>query len=122
MKISINGTEYTIMKKAYSDEPDFKNHSIDGWCDSILHQIVYCDMTTYPEWEDEPKECVMIHEQETIRHEIIHAFLNESGLQNSSLCLDGPWAKNEEMVDWFALLGPKIFKAWHEAGALPKPI
>jgi hypothetical protein len=28
------------------------------------------------------------------------------------------WAKNEEMVDWFALQGPKIYAAWKEAGAI----
>lgn len=37
------------------------------------------------------------------RHEIIHAFLDESGLMNSS-----EWARNEEMVDWFALQWYKI--------------
>ena len=40
------------------------------------------------------------------------------GLASSSLGIDGPWAKNEEMVDWFALQGPKIYKAWQEVGAI----
>jgi len=31
---------------------------------------------------------------------------------------NGAWARNEEMIDWFALQGPKILKAWQEAGAL----
>ena len=52
-----------------------------------------------------------------LRHEIVHGFLSESGLAynaNDSNC----WAKNEEMVDWFAMQGPKIYQAWKEAGAV----
>ena len=47
------------------------------------------------------------------RHEIIHAFLLESGLAE---CSD--WAQNEEMVDWLARMGPKINTAWQAAGAI----
>ncbi len=53
----------------------------------------------------------------TLRHEIVHAFLGESGLSANSNESDA-WARNEEMVDWFALQGPKIYKAWQEAGAV----
>lgn len=38
----------------------------------------------------------------TIRHELIHAFLYESGLNGST------WSDNEDMVDWFANQIPKI--------------
>ena len=44
---------------------------------------------------------------------MIHAFLHESGL-----AVNSDWAQNEEMVDWFALQAPKLFKAFKEAGAL----
>jgi hypothetical protein len=37
------------------------------------------------------------------RHEVIHAFLCESGLLHNS-----DWATDEEMVDWFAIQLPKI--------------
>lgn len=51
------------------------------------------------------------------RHEIMHAFLYESGLDGQSCNVDC-WAKNEEMIDWFALQSKKIFKAFKKAGAL----
>lgn len=51
------------------------------------------------------------------RHEIIHAFLFESGLSECSYKSD-EWAKNEEMVDWFAHQGLKLYKAWKEADAI----
>ena len=51
------------------------------------------------------------------RHEIVHAFLLESGLAECSGDTDC-WAQNEAMVDWFARQGQKIYAAWLEAGAL----
>lgn len=44
---------------------------------------------------------------ETMRHEVIHAFLDQSGLGGNSMPTDA-WACNEEMVDWFAIQWPKI--------------
>ena len=122
MKISILGTEYTISKVKYDQDPDFAKSSISGYCDPALKQIVICDMSTHPGYEDYTKESWAITEQDTLRHEIVHAFFNESGLQDCSLQPAGPWAKNEEMIDWIALVGPRIMKAWHEAGALPQKV
>lgn len=118
MTINILGTEYTITVKKYEEDEAFERRSIDGYCDSWTKQIVVCDMTTHKQWQYEPQEMAVSAKKETLRHEIIHAFLNESGLADSSVLFDGPWAKNEEMVDWFALQGPKIYKAWQEVGAL----
>lgn len=50
-----------------------------------------------------------------LRHEIIHAFLFESGL-NSSSHLAGAFALDEELVDWIAIQSPKIWRAFKEAG------
>ena len=52
----------------------------------------------------------------------MHAFLNESGLSDSSNQYGGAWAKNEEMVDWFAIQSPKIFKVYSELGLVDMPI
>ena len=56
--------------------------------------------------------------KKTLRHELIHAFLNESGLSDSSNCYEGAWTKNEEMVDWFAIQSPKIFEVFKEVSVL----
>lgn len=118
MKINILGTEYTVTSKKYDEDGTFSRRSIDGYCDGLIKQIVYCDMSTYKGWENEPPETIEAAQKETLRHEIVHAFFHESGLADSSLNIDGAWAKNEEMVDWFAMQGPKIYKAWQEANAL----
>lgn len=118
MKINVLGTEYTITIKKYDEDEAFERRSIDGYCDGLIKQIVVCEMSTYKGWEHEPPETIAVSQKETLRHEIVHAFFDESGLGSSSIRVDGAWAKNEEMVDWIALQGPKIFKAWQEAGAL----
>ena len=119
MKIlSILGAEYDIKVREYGEDEAFERRSIDGYCDSMTKQIVVCDMATYKGWEHESAETAAAAQRQTLRHEIVHAFYHESGLSDSSFVYDGPWANNEEMVDWFANQGPKIYAAWREAGAL----
>lgn len=118
MTVNILGTEYTVTVKKYDEDEAFERRSIDGYCDGLTKNIVVCDMTTYKGWEHEPQETIEAAQKQTLRHEIVHAFFDESGLGDSSFRVDCAWSQNEEMVDWFALQGPKIYKAWQEAGAL----
>lgn len=123
MEISVLGTTYTIVTKKYDEVPDFKDRSCNGFCDALLHKIVLCDMHTWPadggqDWTKEPEEVHTLQAKYTTRHEIVHAFLNESGLQESAAEFNGPWAQFEEMVDWWAIQGPKVYQVWKEADAL----
>ena len=115
--VNILGTTYTIAVKKYDEDEYFKCANCNGYCSSSMKEIVLCDMSTYPDWEHEPQEVIDIQAKETLRHEIVHAFFNESGLSCNSNSTDA-WARNEEMVDWIALQGPKIWKAWQETGCL----
>ncbi len=117
-KVEILGAEYTITIKKYNEDEAFERDSSSGYCYSHTRQIVVCDMSTYKGWEHEPAEVIREQQKETIRHEIIHAFFNESGLKDSANSVTDSWARNEEMIDWFAIQGPKILKAWQEAGAV----
>lgn len=118
MIVDVLGTKYTITVKKYDEDEAFERRSIDGYCDGMTKQIAVCDMTTYKGWEHEPPETADAAQKGALRHEIVHAFFYESGLADSSAVVDGAWAKNEEMVDWFAIQGQKIYKAWQEAGAV----
>lgn len=118
MKVNILGTEYTIEVKKYDDEPEFDRRSINGFCDGYAKRIVVCDMHTFKGWENEREETITENHKVTLRHEIVHAFLNESGLMDNSLVSNDGWAKNEEMVDWIAIQFPKIYKAFGEAGCI----
>lgn len=118
MKIDILGTPYSVKRCNYDEYPAFKNKNCDGECDSIMKEITLCRIKTFPGYEDESDEYCELVEKEVLRHEIIHAFLNESGLQSSSLSYGGSWAKNEEMVDWIALQFPKMLNAFKEADCI----
>lgn len=118
MTVNILGTPYEIIVKKYDEEKEFEQRSIAGFCDGYAKEIVICDMHTYKGWENEAEKTVAAAQKQTIRHEIVHAFFDESGLMDSSSMVDCPWSKNEEMVDWIANQGMKIYKAWQECDAL----
>lgn len=116
--VNILGTEYTIEKKSFKDDPAFEKQNIDGYCDGQMKKIVHCDMTTHPIMSDETEEYCKACERHTLKHEIVHAFFNESGLMESSARFRDGWSQNEEMVDWFAIQSPKIFKVFEELNIL----
>lgn len=109
MTITILGTPYSI--KIHSESEDERLDGCDGYCDWTTKEIVV-------EQEVNGTLGAMdVYMKKVIRHEIVHAFLVESGLHECSGETDA-WAANETMVDWFARQGPKIYKAWQEADAL----
>lgn len=118
MIVKILGSKWTIKKKKYKEDPYFDRNSWDGYCDGELREILVCDLTTWPGWENETEERVRICEKKTLRHEVVHAYLDECGLDENALKSPGAWPKNEEMVDWIAKLGPQIYKTWQEVDAL----
>lgn len=118
MTVNILGTEYDIAKKKYDEDDTFKREDVDGYCDGYVKRIVVCDMATWPGCENDAADTNENAQKDTIRHEIVHAFFNESGLQNCAARYDGPWSKFEECVDWIAIQGPKIYDAWRSVGAV----
>lgn len=118
MTINVLGTEYEVVFRGYDETLIFKNKGICAYTDSIIKKIVIGYMKTFPDYEDETVEYCKACEKETLRHEIIHAFLNESGLQSSAMNPSGSWARNEEMVDWIALQFPKLLEAFKKAGCI----
>jgi hypothetical protein len=117
--VNILGTPYSLIVKKYDEDEEFERRGLAGYCNGCAKEIVVCDMATYKGWERESEGDVITAQKESTRHEMVHAFLNESGLGSDTMANgDIGWAKNEEMVDWFALQGPKIYAAWKEAGAI----
>lgn len=118
MTVNIMGTPYTIERRKYDEDEAFERRGIDGYCDPWAKLIVVCDKLTQESWKNELPETAAAAEKSTLRHEIVHAFLFESGLSVNSLVIDDGWAANEELADWIALQGPKLYEAWREAGAV----
>lgn len=116
--VNILGSVYTIAVKSYGEDEAFERRGIEGYCNGAAKQIVVCDMATCAGWEHESPGTVIMTQKRILRHEIVHAFLHESGLAGNTLTLDGGWAANEEMVDWIALQGLKLHAAWEQTGCL----
>lgn len=116
MKVSILGTEYTI--KVIEPTEDMQKNGYVGLCSGNDSVITVVDFSKMAEFKDATEKELRNVRAETLRHEITHAFFNESGLKESACVFDGPWVKNEELVDWLAIQGPKIMRAWKEAGCL----
>ena len=96
-KIKILGTEWTIFVEHKTEDS-----YADAWCDNSVKEI---HLTI---WKDDDSLADLVEAGKTyLRHEIIHAFLHESGLAQNSNGSDC-WAQNEEMVDWIAVQFHKI--------------
>lgn len=107
MEVSILGQIYTIIERKRADDP--KLEFSDGYCETQSKKIIICDIIP----EKDTLEKVVEYKKQVIRHEIIHAFLFESGLDDNS-----PWARNEEIVDWIAIQAIKLLRAFSFADCL----
>ena len=109
-KINILGVNYTIVVRRTENDPELKHGDCDGYCSYNTRLICIKDHRSAAHCEYKPIDWITNDFKEILRHEIFHAFLNESGLNYSSFTCQGPWATNEEMVDWLAIQSPKIFE------------
>lgn len=105
LKVNILGTEYEIIRGVKESEDSKLRNNRDGYCDFTTKKIVIAEMMP----DEDTVEDLQFYDNKVIRHELIHAFLYESGLDASS-----GWARNEEIVDWIALQSEKIFKVFEE--------
>ena len=117
-KVTILGQDYAIEVRKVEDDKVLKKRHLGGYCASPSKRIIVRDRSSSVELEMSTEEDALLVMKSVLRHEIVHAFLNESGLSQEAARCASPWSLNEEMVDWIAIQGPKIYKAWLEAGAL----
>lgn len=103
-KLLIQGEEWELKYLAKEEDPILQK--ADGYTDSSIKTMIVEDMQPEPNSLKDLKN----YQRGVIRHEIIHAYLDESGLRHES------WARNEEMVDFFATQFPKLLKIFKEAG------
>ena len=109
-KVNILGSEWSVK---FGNEEEYPNLAeMDGYTDLSTREIVVDDMKA-SQGQIGAKADLESYQKQVVRHEIIHAFLLESGLDSNSNSADS-WAVNEEMVDWFAIQSPKIFKLFNK--------
>lgn len=105
--VNVLGVMYTIKETNRVDDPALEE--CDGYCDDT---VKVCVIDTMNAMDALSKKDMTAYKQKVIRHELIHAFLSESGLTENS------WASNEEIVDWIAAQFPKMVTAFNTADAL----
>lgn len=97
-KANVLGTVYEIHDEcSRADYPILEDY--DGYCDYSTKRIYVVKMIH----EKDSLQDLGVYKAQLIRHELIHAFLFESGLAAES-----DWAQNEELVDWIAAQFPKM--------------
>lgn len=106
MRVNVLGTEYNVELLEERDKT-MKAMNCDGYVDTSVKEIKVLKIKSDG---DVTKQKNPIKYQDTIlRHEIIHAFLFESGIDL------GMQFHSEECVDFFAMQFPKLVKMFEEA-------
>ena len=109
--VSVLGTEYRIFYETKESNP--KMEGSKGYTELCAKEI-HIDRSWFEDSKDDPNPNLIMKDLyiegiKVIRHELVHAFILESGL--SECCT---WAENEELVDWIARQFPKMYKVFSE--------
>lgn len=100
MKINILGAEYDYKEPlAKDDEGMIENSYLQGESRYYKKEIVV-KKTIEPE----------NYKKHIQRHEIIHAFFHESGLEEKS--------QDEDLINWISMQFPKMLEVFNKIGAL----
>ena len=106
MKTSVNvlGTEYKVIT-----DDSIISQNVDGLCKSYDKEILIRSKREMLCSED--SEAIKeVRYKEVLRHELVHAFFDESGLDD--------YSNNEQLVNWIAAQFPKMLKAFQEVDCL----
>lgn len=93
--INVLGTEYKVYAGTQENNPEFTK--CDGYVLTESKSIILNASNSKK------------HQEHVLTHELVHAFLYESGLGTEA------WATNEEIVDWIAIQLSKLWKTTAEA-------
>ena len=103
MKVNILGTEYVVEILLQRDET-MSAIDVDGYTDYSVKKIRVLDVTKNT--DSGQQEDTERYQKLILRHELIHVFLYESGIDFRMQF------HNEEMVDWLAMQFPKIVEVF----------
>lgn len=103
-EVSVLGTTYSV--KYQTPEENSKLNGNDGLAELYSKEIILNPIVADADSFNNLYE----YANKTVRHELIHAFLFESGLWK--------YSKDEVLVDMLAIQMPKMVKAMQEAGCL----
>lgn len=109
-KANVLGEVYRIFYDTEEHDPKMKGN--DGYTETAEKEI-HIEKSIFEDHADDRQTIKNLpkYGRKVIRHELVHAFIEESGLAE---CND--WARCEELVDWIAKQFPKMMKCFVEAG------
>jgi hypothetical protein len=106
MELNILGAKYEYKTSTAKEDPALRDG--DGYCDQCAKII--CVESDHDENDPLATKNMPEYDMSVKRHEIIHAFLYESGLPEL--------ARNEQIVDWIAWQFPKMLEVFKEVDAI----
>lgn len=109
-KVNVLGTIWTIDVKKQDEDKILQ--SVEGYADRTTRRIVICDASNDTDYGDYDA-----FQRKVLRHEIIHAFMFESGLGECATYERQSADHPEMMVDWFAVQFDKLEEAFIDSGA-----
>lgn len=104
-KVDILGQEYEVVTQANVFEFPLL-YDKDGYMEFTTKRIVVADFIQEPGSTQD----VDIVRNTVLRHEVVHAFLEESGLEEM--------AQDELLVNWIAMQFPKMLEVFRKLGCL----
>lgn len=107
MILNILGVEYECVEVDRDNDP--RMDDCDGYCDGYTKKIVIADRPALFDKTD-PPEALEAYRKQTLRHEMAHAFLYESGLRD--------YAVDETLVDWIAWQLPRMVDTMQQIEAM----
>ena len=110
--VSVLGSDYYIYRNVPRSIDSYLEDG-DGYCDKTIKRIVTVGRSDGDDLSD-----WTVYEKSLLRHELIHAFLYESGLDGSTNWDNNGCDHPEQMVEWLAIQAPKIFKVFQQVDAL----
>jgi hypothetical protein len=111
--VDVLGTTYSVYLDVDIKDDKYLEHC-DGYCDKTIKRIVVAGASDESELAN-----FAVYAKSNLRHEVIHAFLFESGLDGNSVWGHAEGQDHpEQVVEWFALQFPKLLKAFTQLDAL----
>ena len=104
LRINVLGTEYTVRR----DTEECRKYGGDGLQDRFKKEIILMRNADLMDGCDD-EEVRATYERQVIRHELIHAFMFESGMDK--------YGQDEDLVQMLAVLWPRINEAMEKMGA-----
>lgn len=109
-RADILGVEYKIIYETEQD--NVKMEGNDGFCEKAAKEL-HIDRSFFEKNDGKEKylKDLKLYGNEVLRHEAIHAFVEESGLGSYS-----PWATDEAFVQWLSKQFPKMSRCFKAMG------